>query len=189
MFGDVWLESSPTPTAASSSPSASVGGSVPKGFAGVEKGIRRRSSWRWSRLTAVGSRRVTTVPSTRVDSNELSFEVSRRRWRSRWCCSRRSPPRTSRSWPSRSVPEAYMGEVNRDLNLVLGPVLGMDFEGTTPTMTTTCPRPSSPTRSSCAHGPDGRGILYARPRGRALDIAEKGYRRAQEGTGREPRGH
>ena len=194
MFGDVWLELEPNPDGGVEFAERVVGGSVPKGFfAGVEKGIREAAAEGVLAGYPLSDFRATLYDGSfhPVDSNEMSFKIA---------ASMALKDGVHQAKPALlepimaveiRVPEAYMGEVNRDLNGRRGRVLGMDTDGECRSSAPTCPRPScSPTRRSCAHWP--RAVArspHARPlRGRARPHRREGHRGAHEGTrGREPR--
>ena len=142
MFGDVWIELEPNPAAGVEFADKVVGGSVPKGFfAGIEKGIRETAAegvfagLPADRLQGDALRRLVPpggLERALVQDRGVDGAQGRR-------ARRRSPSCSSRSWPSRcSIPEQYMGEVNRDLNGRRGRVLG--------------------------HGPRGRAAGHQRPR-------------------------
>ena len=119
--------SSRTPTAASSSPSGSSAASVPKGFfAGVEKGIREAAEGGVIAGYPLSDFRATLYDGSfhPVDSNELSFKIA---------ASMALKDGVHNAKPALlepimaveiRVPDAYMGEVNRDLNGRRGRVLG-----------------------------------------------------------------
>ena len=194
MFGDVWIELEPNPDGGVEFAEKIVGGSVPKGFfPGVEKGIREAAAegvlagypCRTSR------RRCTTARSTPVDSNELSFKIA---------ASMALKDGVHQAKPALlepimlveiRIPEAYMGEVNRDLNGRRGRVLGMDSDGGMQVITAHVPQAelfsyATELRSLA----QGRGIVHrdARPlRGRAVAHRREGHRRRTARSSR-PRG-
>jgi elongation factor G len=132
MFGDVWLELEPNPDGGVEFAERVVGGSVPKGFfAGVEKGIREAAAEGVVAGYPLSDFRATLYDGSfhPVDSNELSFKIA---------ASMALKDGVHQAKPALlepimtvqiRVPEAYMGEVNRDLNGRRGRVLGMDTEG------------------------------------------------------------
>ncbi len=132
MFGDVWLELEPNPDGGVAFAERVVGGSVPKGFfAGVEKGIREAAAEGVVAGYPLSDFRATLYDGSfhPVDSNELSFKIA---------ASMALKDGVHQAKPALMepimhvvirVPEAYMGEVNRDLNGRRGRVLGMDSDG------------------------------------------------------------
>ena len=132
MFGDVWLELEPNPDGGVEFAERVVGGSVPKGFfAGVEKGIREAAAEGVVAGYPLSDFRATLYDGSfhPVDSNELSFKIA---------ASMALKDGVHQAKPALlepimtvqiRVPEAYMGEVNRDLNGRRGRVLGMDTDG------------------------------------------------------------
>jgi elongation factor G len=132
MFGDVWLELEPNPEGGVEFAERVVGGSVPKGFfAGVEKGIREAAAEGVVAGYPLSDFRATLYDGSfhPVDSNELSFKIA---------ASMALKDGVHLAKPALlepimtvqiRVPEAYMGEVNRDLNGRRGRVLGMDSDG------------------------------------------------------------
>ena len=196
MFGDVWLELEPNPDGGVEFAERVVGGSVPKGFfAGVEKGIRETAAEGVVAGYPLSDFKATLYDGSfhPVDSNELSFKIA---------ASMALKDGVHQAKPALlepimtveiRVPEAYMGEVNRDLNGRRGRVLGMDIgrrhaghHG-----------PRAPgravhlrDRAALAH-PRPRHVLgHARPlRGRARAHRREGHRGAPQGgrDGRRPR--
>ena len=130
MFGDVWLELEPNPDGGVEFAERVVGGSVPKGFfAGVEKGVREAAAEGVLAGYPLSDFRATLYDGSfhPVDSNELSFKIA---------ASMALKDGVHQAKPALlepimtveiRVPEAYMGEVNRDLNGRRGRVLGMDI--------------------------------------------------------------
>jgi elongation factor G len=128
-FGHVWIRIEPNPEGGVEFTEKVVGGSVPRQFfAGVEKGVRDVASKGVLAGFPVIDFRATLYDGSyhTVDSDELSFRVA-------------SSMATRRGILESSpvllepvmdveirVPEAYMGDVNRDLNGRRGRVLGMD---------------------------------------------------------------
>ncbi len=142
MFGDVWLELEPNPDGGVEFAERVVGGSVPKGFfAGVEKGIREAAAEGVVAGYPLSDFKATLYDGSfhPVDSNELSFKIA---------ASMALKDGVHQAKPALMepimtveirVPEAYMGEVNRDLNGRRGRVLGMDSNGTTQIITASVP--------------------------------------------------
>ena len=132
MFGDVWLELEPNPDGGVEFAERVVGGAVPKGFfAGVEKGIREAAEGGVIAGFPLSDFRATLYDGSfhPVDSNELSFKIA---------ASMALKDGVHHAKPALlepimavaiRVPDAYMGEVNRDLNGRRGRVLGMDTDG------------------------------------------------------------
>jgi elongation factor G len=132
MFGDVWIELEPNPDGGVEFAERVVGGAVPKGFfAGVEKGIREAAEGGVIAGYPLSDFRATLYDGSfhPVDSNELSFKIA---------ASMALKDGVQHAKPALlepimaveiRVPDAYMGEVNRDLNGRRGRVLGMDTDG------------------------------------------------------------
>jgi elongation factor G len=132
MFGDVWLELEPNPDGGVEFAERIVGGSVPKGFfAGVEKGIREAAEGGVLAGYPLSDFRATLYDGSfhAVDSNEMAFKIA---------ASMALKDGVQHAKPALlepimaveiRIPEAYMGEVNRDLNGRRGRVLGMDTNG------------------------------------------------------------
>ncbi len=132
MFGDVWLELEPNPDGGVEFAERVVGGAVPRGFfAGVEKGIREAAEGGVIAGYPLSDFRATLYDGSfhPVDSNELSFKIA---------ASMALKDGVQHAKPALlepimaveiRIPEAYMGEVNRDLNGRRGRVLGMDTDG------------------------------------------------------------
>ena len=132
MFGDVWLELEPNPEGGVEFAERIVGGSVPKGFfAGVEKGIREAAEGGVLAGYPLSDFKATLYDGSfhPVDSNEMAFKIA---------ASMALKDGVHNAKPALlepimeieiRVPEAYMGEVNRDLNGRRGRVLGMDTVG------------------------------------------------------------
>ena len=129
MFGDVWLELEPNPDGGVEFAERIVGGSVPKGFfAGIEKGIREAAEGGVLAGYPLSDFRATLYDGSfhAVDSNEMAFKIA---------ASMALKDGVHHAKPALlepimsveiRIPEAYMGEVNRDLNGRRGRVLGMD---------------------------------------------------------------
>jgi elongation factor G len=132
MFGDVWLELEPNPDGGVEFAERIVGGAVPKGFfAGVEKGIREAAEGGVLAGYPLSDFKATLYDGSfhPVDSNEMAFKIA---------ASMALKDGVQNAKPALlepimeieiRVPEAYMGEVNRDLNGRRGRVLGMDTVG------------------------------------------------------------
>jgi len=129
MFGDVWLELEPNPEGGVEFAERVVGGSVPKGFfAGVEKGIREAAEGGVLAGYPLSDFKATLYDGSfhPVDSNEMAFKIA---------ASMALKDGVQHAKPALlepimaveiTIPEVYMGEVNRDLNGRRGRVLGMD---------------------------------------------------------------
>jgi elongation factor G len=132
MFGDVWLELEPNPEGGVEFAERVVGGAVPKGFfAGVEKGIREAAEGGVLAGYPLSDFKATLYDGSfhPVDSNEMAFKIA---------ASMALKDGVQHAKPALlepimkveiRIPEAYMGEVNRDLNGRRGRVLGMDTDG------------------------------------------------------------
>jgi elongation factor G len=132
MFGDVWLELEPNPGSGVEFAEKVVGGSVPRQyFAGVEKGVRETAAEGILAGFPLIDFRANLYDGSfhPVDSNELSFKIA---------ASMALKDGVLQSKPvllepimavTVTVPEQYMGDVNRDLNGRRGRVLGMDGAG------------------------------------------------------------
>ncbi|HET7026060.1 MAG TPA: elongation factor G [Candidatus Limnocylindrales bacterium] len=132
MFGDVWLELEPNPDGGVEFGERVVGGSVPRQFfPGVEKGIRETAADGVVAGFPLSDFKATLYDGSfhSVDSNELSFKIA---------ASMALKDGVHQAKPvllepimnvTVTVPEEYMGEVNRDLNGRRGRVLGMDTLG------------------------------------------------------------
>jgi elongation factor G len=131
-FGHVWLEITPNPGAGVEFDTKVVGGVVPRQFfPGVEKGVRAvAEKGPMAGYPVVDFKAVLYDGSFHtVDSDELSFRLA---------ASLATRKGIAESDPvllepimdvEVRVPEAYMGEVNRDLNTRRGRLLGMDAHG------------------------------------------------------------
>jgi len=131
-FGHVWLEISPNPGGGVEFETKVVGGVVPRQFfPGVEKGVRAvAEKGPTAGYPVVDFKAVLYDGSFHtVDSDELSFRLA-------GAMATRKGIRESNPVllepimeVAVRVPEAYMGEVNRDLNTRRGRLLGMDADG------------------------------------------------------------
>jgi elongation factor G len=132
MFGDVWIELEPNPGGGVEFTERVVGGSVPRQFfPGVEKGIRETAAEGVVAGFPLSDFKATLYDGSfhTVDSNELSFKIA---------ASMALKDGIQQAKPvllepimsiTVTVPEAYMGDVNRDLNGRRGRVLGLDSAG------------------------------------------------------------
>jgi elongation factor G len=129
MFGHVWLEIEPNPGAGVEFAERVVGGSVPKGyFPGVEKGIREAAAEGVIAGYPLSDFKATLYDGSfhTVDSNELSFKIAASMALKKGVLDCRPALLEPIMLVEVTVPEQYMGDVNRDLNTRRGRVLGMD---------------------------------------------------------------
>jgi elongation factor G len=129
MFGDVWITIEPNPGGGVEFAEKVVGGTVPKNFfPGVEKGVRETAAEGVLAGYPLSDFKATLYDGSfhAVDSNELSFKLAARlaiRAGVLECKPALMEPIMS---VEIRIPEAYLGDVNRDLNGRRGHVLGMD---------------------------------------------------------------
>ncbi len=129
MFGDVWIELEPSPGAGVEFAEKVVGGSVPRGFfAGVEKGIRETAAEGVFAGYPLIDFKATLYDGSfhPVDSNELSFKIAASMALKDGVLQAKPALLEPIMSVEVTVPEQYMGEVNRDLNGRRGRVLGLD---------------------------------------------------------------
>jgi elongation factor G len=129
MFGDVWIELEPNPGGGVQFAERIVGGAVPKQyFPGVEKGIRETAAEGVVAGYPLSDFKATLYDGSfhSVDSNELSFKIAASMALKEGVQQARPALLEPIMSVEIKVPEAYMGEVNRDLNGRRGRVLGMD---------------------------------------------------------------
>jgi elongation factor G len=129
MFGDVWIELEPSPGAGVEFAEKVVGGSVPRGFfAGVEKGIRETAAEGVFAGYPLIDFKATLYDGSYhpVDSNELSFKIAASMALKDGVLQAKPALLEPIMAVEVTVPEQYMGEVNRDLNGRRGRVLGLD---------------------------------------------------------------
>lgn len=128
-FGHVWLEIEPNPGGGVEFAEHVVGGVVPRQFfPGVEKGVREVAArGPLAGYPVVGFKATLYDGSFHtVDSDELSFRLAAA-MATRKGIQEASPVLLEPIMELEvRVPEAYMGDVNRDLNTRRGRVLGMD---------------------------------------------------------------
>lgn len=128
-FGHVWIEIEPNPGAGVEFHEKVVGGSVPRQFfAGIEKGVRDIAEKGPLAGYPVIDFKATLYDGSfhTVDSDELSFRQAAH-LATRKGIQDASPVLLEPIMDVEvRVPEAYMGDVNRDLNTRRGRVLGMD---------------------------------------------------------------
>jgi elongation factor G len=131
-FGHVWLEISPNPGGGVEFDTRVVGGVVPRQFfPGVEKGVRAvAEKGPTAGYPVVDFKAVLYDGSFHtVDSDELSFRLAAQ-LATRKGIAEGDPVLLEPIMEVEvRVPEAYMGEVNRDLNTRRGRMLGMDADG------------------------------------------------------------
>ena len=132
MFGHVWLELEPNPGEGIVFAERVVGGSVPKGFfPGIEKGVREAAAEGVIAGYPLSDFRATLYDGSfhTVDSNELSFKIAASMALKKGVLDCKPALLEPIMAVSVTVPEQYMGDVNRDLNTRRGRVLGMDTLG------------------------------------------------------------
>ena len=129
MFGDVWLELEPNPGGGVEFDERVVGGSVPKNFfPGVEKGVRETAAEGVLAGYPLSDFKATLYDGSfhSVDSNEPSFKIAASMALKDGILQAKPVLLEPIMTVAIHVPEAFMGEVNRDLNGRRGRVLGMD---------------------------------------------------------------
>ena len=131
MFGDVWIEIEPNPGGGVVFAEKVVGGSVPRNFfPGVEKGIREAAAEGVFAGYPLSDFKATLYDGSfhTVDSNELSFKIAASMALKDGILQAKPVLLEPIMTVEIRVPEAFMGEVNRDLNGRRGRVLGMDTQ-------------------------------------------------------------
>jgi elongation factor G len=129
MFGDVWLEIEPNPGGGIEFNEKVVGGSVPRQFfPGVEKGVRETAAEGVFAGYPLSDFKATLTDGSfhTVDSNELSFKIAASMALKDGILAAKPVLLEPIMTVEIRVPEAFLGEVNRDLNGRRGRVLGMD---------------------------------------------------------------
>ena len=129
MFGDVWLEIEPAPEQGVVFAEKVVGGVVPKNFfPGVEKGVRETAVEGVLAGYPLSDFKATLYDGSfhPVDSNELSFKIAASMALKQGVLECKPALMEPIMTVEIRIPEAYMGDVNRDLNGRRGRVLGMD---------------------------------------------------------------
>jgi len=129
MFGDVWIEIEPNPGGGVEFAERIVGGSVPRNFfPGVEKGVRETAAEGVLAGYPLSDFKATLYDGSfhTVDSNELSFKIAASMALKDGVLAAKPVLLEPIMTVEIKVPEAFMGEVNRDLNGRRGRVLGMD---------------------------------------------------------------
>jgi elongation factor G len=128
-FGHVWLEISPNPGGGVEFATKVVGGVVPKQFfPGVEKGVRAVAQKGPTAGYPVIDFKALLYDGSfhTVDSDELSFRLAGMQATRKGIAESNPILLEPIMEVEVRVPEAYMGEVNRDLNTRRGRLLGMD---------------------------------------------------------------
>ncbi len=191
-FGHVWLEIEPNPGGGVEFATHVVGGVVPRQFfPGVEKGVRD-----------VAEKGPTAgLPGHRLQGHPVRRLVPHRRLRRAVLPTGRPAGHAQGHRRRRSpvllepimevevrVPEAYMGEVNRDLNTRRGRVLGMDTDGGEQILRALVPQAELFTYATELRSiTGGRGTFSAHlvhVRGGARARRPEGHRRSQGRGGR-----
>ena len=199
MFGDVWLELEPNPDGGVEFAERVVGGAVPKGFfAGVEKGVREAAAEGVLAGYPLSDFKATLYDGSfhPVDSNELSFKIA---------ASMALKDGVHQAKPALMepimaveirVPDAYMGEVNRDLNGRRGRVLGMDMQDGVQVITAHVPQAElfsyATELRSLAHGRGSFSATLDHYEDVPSHIAEKvvdAHKKAVEASGGHGSGH
>ena len=129
MFADVWIEIEPNPDGGVVFAEHVVGGTVPKNFfPGVEKGVRETAAEGVLAGYPLSDFKATLYDGGfhPVDSNELSFKLAARMALKTGILECKPALMEPIMAVQIRIPEAYMGDVNRDLNGRRGRVLGMD---------------------------------------------------------------
>jgi elongation factor G len=131
MFGDVWLDIEPNPGGGVEFAEKIVGGSVPRQFfPGVEKGVRETAAEGVVAGYPLSDFKATLYDGSfhTVDSNELSFKIAASMALKDGILQAKPVLLEPIMNVEIRVPEAFMGEVNRDLNGRRGRVMGMDIQ-------------------------------------------------------------
>jgi elongation factor G len=129
MFADVWIEIEPNPDGGVEFAEHVVGGVVPKNFfPGVEKGIRETAAEGVLAGFPLSDFKATLYDGSfhPVDSNELSFKIAASMALKQGVMECKPALMEPIMNVEIRIPEAFMGDVNRDLNGRRGRVLGMD---------------------------------------------------------------
>ncbi|HEY5472125.1 MAG TPA: elongation factor G [Candidatus Limnocylindrales bacterium] len=132
MFGDVWITIEPNPGGGVEFAEHVVGGTVPKNFfPGVEKGIRESAAEGVLAGYPLSDFKATLYDGSfhAVDSNELSFKIAASMALKAGVLECKPALMEPIMTAEIRIPEAYLGDVNRDLNGRRGRVLGMDTQG------------------------------------------------------------
>ena len=129
MFGDVWIEIEPNHGGGVEFAEHVVGGTVPKNFfPGVEKGVREAAAEGVLAGYPLSDFKATLYDGSfhAVDSNELSFKIAASMALKSGVLECKPALMEPIMTVAIRIPEAFMGDVNRDLNGRRGRVLGMD---------------------------------------------------------------
>ena len=132
MFGHVWLEIEPNPEGGLVFAEHVVGGTVPKNFfPGVEKGVRSAAADGILAGYPLIDFKATLYDGSfhTVDSNDLSFQIAASMALKKGVMECRPVLQEPIMTVRITIPERFMGDVNRDLNGRRGRVLGMDTIG------------------------------------------------------------
>ncbi len=132
MFGHVWLAIEPNPDGGVAFTEKVVGGTVPKNFfPGVEKGVRAAAAEGILAGYPLIDFTATLYDGSfhTVDSNDLSFQLAASMALRKGVMDCRPVLQEPIMVARITVPEQFMGDVNRDLNGRRGRVLGMDTIG------------------------------------------------------------
>jgi elongation factor G len=165
MFGDVWLELEPNPDGGVEFAEKIVGGSVPRGFfPGVEKGIREAAAEGVLAGYPLSDFKATLYDGSfhTVDSNELSFKIAASMALKEGVHQAKPALLEPIMLVEIRVPDAYMGEVNRDLNGRRGGSSGWTAPMACRSSPPTSRRPSC-SRTRRSFGPWPRGVARSRP--------------------------
>src|SRR5438552_15318028 len=128
MFGDVWLDIEPNPGGGVEFAEKVVGGSVPRQFfPGVEKGVRETAAEGVVAGYPLSDFKATLTDGSfhTVDSNELSFKIAASMALKEGVQQAKPVLMEPIMAVTVTVPEAYMGDVNLDLNTRRRRVLGL----------------------------------------------------------------
>jgi len=143
MFGDVWITIEPNPGGGVEFAEHVVGGTVPKNFfPGVEKGIRESAAEGVLAGYPLSDFKATLYDGSfhAVDSNELSFKIAASMALKAGVLECKPALMEPIMTAEIRIPEAYLGDVNRDLNGRRGRVLGMDTQGGMQIITASVPQ-------------------------------------------------
>ncbi len=143
MFGDVWIEIEPNPGGGVEFAEKVVGGTVPKNFfPGVEKGVRETAAEGVLAGYPLSDFKATLYDGSfhAVDSNELSFKIAASMALKSGVLECKPALMEPIMTVEIRIPEAFMGDVNRDLNGRRGRVLGMDTKDGQQVITATVPQ-------------------------------------------------
>jgi len=143
MFGDVWITIEPNPGGGVEFAEHVVGGTVPKNFfPGVEKGIRESAAEGVLAGYPLSDFKATLYDGSfhAVDSNELSFKIAASMALKAGVLECKPALMEPIMTAEIRIPEAYLGDVNRDLNGRRGRVLGMDTKDGIQVITASVPQ-------------------------------------------------